>query len=271
MIIRTIVSDEEGTSSFDVTQKGQVVQIRCLPFGSGSREPHWELAIILNRIQYDNSVRVVVIRGGDDETFMAPRPAGPGKRGPVYRDPKWLWKVSTGIVRVHELMATLDKPVVAAVHGDAIGIGASLLFASDLVVAWEGARIADVHMGMGETEPYHWTTGVVPGDGGVSLVPLFLPPPLAKEFLMLARPFSAAELAALGVINHAVARDQVTAKTEELVAALLRRPAYALAWTKRMANKHVVEQLNRTLDGGVAYELINMLQYVAEGRDTFEL
>jgi enoyl-CoA hydratase len=261
----------DETSSFVVTQDGQVARIRCLPFGSGTAEPHWELATILDRLQFDNSVRVVVIRGADDETFLAPKPAGPGKRGPVYRSPEWLWRVSTGIVRVHELLATLDKPVVASVHGDAIGIGASLVFAADFAVAWEDARIADVHMGMGETEPYHWTTGVVPGDGGVSLVPLFLPPALAKEFLLLARPLSASELFRLGAINHAVPRDKVTEITEELVAALLRRPSYALAWTKRVANKHVVEQLHRTLDAGVAYELINMLQYVAEGGDCFEL
>lgn len=260
----------DETSNFEITQHGPVTTIRFLAFGSGTIEPHWELAEILNRIKYDNTVRVVVIRGADDETFLAPKPAGPGKRGPVYRSPQWLWKVSMGIVRVHELMATLDKPVVAAVHGNAIGIGASLMFAADIIVAWEDARIADVHMGMGETEPYHWTTGVVPGDGGVSLVPLFLPPALAKEFLMLARPFSARDLAALGVVNHAVPRERVNAVVDKLVAALLRRPAYALAWTKRMANKHVVEQLNLTLDGGIAYELVNMLQYVAEGEDSTE-
>jgi hypothetical protein len=47
---------------------------------------------------------------------------------------------------------------------------------------------------------------------------------------------------------------------DDIVARLLKRSAYALAWTKRIANRHVVEQLNRTLDAGAAYEMVNFLQ-----------
>ena len=260
-----------ATENFEVTRGGQVATLRCLPFGAAPSEPHWELASHLSRLQFDNSVRVVVLRGADDETFLAPAPAGPGPRGPVARSPEWMWQVATGIVRLHELFATLDKPVVAAVTGDAIGIGASLMFAADIIVARQDARIADVHMGMGETEPYHWTTGVVPGDGGAALLPLFLGPALAKEFLMLARPFTAAEFERRGVINYAVPLAEVNEQVDRIVEGLLRRPAYALAWTKRVANKHVVEQLHRTLDAGIGYEMVNMLQYVAEGGDRFSL
>lgn len=260
-----------ATSNFVLSRDGQVATIRLLPFGSGTAEPHWELATILSELQLDNTVRVVVVRGADDTSFLAPAPAGPGRRGPVYRSPSWLWQISTGIVRTHKLLAELDKPVVAVVTGDAIGIGASLLFASDMVVAREDVRVADVHLGMGETEPYHWTTGVVPGDGTGSLMPLFLSPMLAKEFLMLARPFTATQLVALGAINYAVPAAEVEPRVTSVVDGLLRRPAYALAWTKRLANQMVVDQLNRTLDAGVAFELINMLQYVAEGEDRYDL
>lgn len=262
--------------NFNLSLDGPVARIGLLPFGSGTRDgqpvdPHWELAELLNRLQYDNAVRVIVMSGADGESFLAPKPSHGAAAGPVHRSPEWLWKVATGIVRTQELMAKLDKPIVAAIKGDAIGIGSSLLFGADIIVAREDARVADVHMGMGETEPYHWTTGVVPGDGGCSLLPLFLSPPLAKEFLMLARSFDAAELARMGAINYALPLDKVDGRVGEIVAALLRRPAFALAWTKRVANMHVVEQLHRTLDAGVAYELVNMLQYVAEGKEAHAL
>ena len=262
--------------NFVLAIDGPVARIGLLPFGTAFRDgepvdPHWELAELLNHLQYDNKIRVVVMTGADGESFLAPRPSQGGTSGPAYRSPAWLWKVATGIVRVQELMAKLDKPIVAAIKGDAIGIGSSLLFGADIIIAREDARVADVHMGMGETEPFHWTTGVVPGDGGCSLLPLFLSPPLAKEYLMLARSFDAAELARLGAINYALPAADVGARVEEIVAALLKRPAFALAWTKRVANMHVVDQLHRTLDAGVAYELINMLQYVAEGGDAATL
>jgi enoyl-CoA hydratase len=132
-------------------------------------------------------------------------------------------------------------------------------------VAREDAKIADMHMGMGEVQLRNGTRvgppyGIVPGDGGVALIPLYMTPPLAKEYLMLAREFTAKELAQWGLINYAVPAGQLDQKVQEIVGRLLKRSAYALAWTKRIANRHVVEQINRTIDAGAAYEMVNFLQ-----------
>jgi enoyl-CoA hydratase/carnithine racemase len=83
---------------------------------------------------------------------------------------------------------------------------------------------------------------------------------MAKEYLMLAKPFTAAELAARGIVNYAVPAGELSAKTDEIVAALLRRSSYALAWTKRTINRRVADQLNMTLDASAAYEMVNFLQ-----------
>ena len=58
-------------------------------------------------------------------------------------------------------MAEIEKPIVARVNGDAIGFGQSLMFASDIIVAREDVRIADMHMGMGEVEPFGPPYGIV--------------------------------------------------------------------------------------------------------------
>ena len=102
--------------------------------------------------------------------------------------------------------------------------------------------------------------GIVTGDGGSSVVPLHMPIAMAKEYLMLAKPFTAAELAARGIVNYAVSAEELDAKTDEIVQALLRRSAYALAWTKRTINRRVADQLNMTLDASAAYEMVNFLQ-----------
>ena len=75
------------------------------------------------------------------------------------------------------------------------------MFASDIIVAREDARIADMHMGMGEVEPFGPPYGIVPGDGGAALVPLYMTPARAKEYLMLARAYGAGELARLGITS----------------------------------------------------------------------
>ena len=64
----------------------------------------------------------------------------------------------------------------------------------------------------------------------------------------------------MNVINYAVPEAELDAKVNELAQALLRRSAFALAWTKRTCNRHVVNQLNMTLDAAAAYEMVNFLQ-----------
>lgn len=264
---------------YNVSVENQVATIeivhlapqRALEQGLMPTDPHWELFLIMNQLRADNSVRIVVITGERDGAFMTvePPPSGAGE-GPQ-PDAPMMWDASTGIVRMHEAMAELDRPIIAKVNGEVIGLGASIMFAADLIVAREDARIVDTHLGMGEVEPYYSRNGVVPGDGGTALVPLFMSPVRAKEFLMLAREYTAADLERMGVINYAVAAAELDALVDDLVRRLLKRPAYALAWTKRVANKHVVEQLHRTLDAGVAYELINMYQLGIEGTDRTRL
>lgn len=77
---------------------------------------------------------------------------------------------------------------------------------------------------------------------------------------MLGKRFTAQELAERGIVNYAVPEAELDAKVDEIVQALLRRSSYALAWTKRIANRRVADQLNLTLDASAAYEMVNFLQ-----------
>lgn len=268
--------------NFTVAIENQVARItilhapnaRAMQAGRMPTDPHWELYQILHALKIDNTVRVVVLQGEQDGTFLVPEsfPGEPEDVLPHFDMPSSaVWKTATAIVRMHEAMAELDRPIIAKVNGDAIGLGASVLFAADLIVAREDARISDNHLGMGEVEPYLVPYGALPGDGGTALVPLHMSPARAKEFLMLAREETASDLARMGVINYAVPAAELDELVESLVERLLKRPAYALAWTKRIANKHVVDQLHRTLDAGIAYELVNIYQLVNEKSDKLTL
>jgi enoyl-CoA hydratase len=257
-----------------ITVEGQVATIRIQPLESLAREVtertdlHWELGQAFSALRGDNAVRVIVLTGAADGSFLVPprtavyaNPAGRERRN----DPARLWKVFTGILRCHEMMAAIEKPIVARVNGDAIGFGQSLMFASDIIVARDDARIVDMHVGMGEVEPYGPPYGIVPGDGGAALAPLYMTPAKAKEYLMLAKAYTATELANLGIINYAVPAAELDGVVEDIVRRLLERSAYALAWTKRVANRHVVQQLNMTLDAGAAYELATFHQIEKQG------
>ena len=259
--------------SCSVTTAGQVATITIVPpLATGGADLHWELGAVLSDLRDDLDVRVIVLTGTRDEFYVLPPTeffadrANWDKRA----DPEGAWKTFMGIVRVHQLMAEIEKPIVARVNGDAEAFGSSLVFASDLIVAVEDARVVDIHLAMDE-QPTGPGFGLVAGDGGASLVPLFTSPARAKEFLMLSEPWTGADLAARGIINRAVPRGELDATVDELVARLLKRSAYALAWTKRIVNRRVVDALNSTLDAGVAYEMVNFLQLARLGHDPMTL
>ncbi len=235
----------------------------------------WELGQAFSDLRGDNTVRVVVLTGEGGAFGLAPT-ADSYASGNATRngtDPHGSWMTFTGITRCHQTMAEMEKPIVAKVNGDAIGFAQSLAFACDLIVATEDARFVDHHMGGTITATQFGHTSqigseqfcAVPGDGGMALVPLFMSPVKAKEALMLAKTYTGKELAAMNVINYAVPVDQLDARVDELVRALLRRNASTLAWTKRVVNRHVVEQLNLTLDASVAYEMAYFGQQLHTG------
>lgn len=164
------------------------------------------------------------------------------------------------MLRTHSAMAEIEKPIIGKINGHAIGFGSSLAFACDLIVAARDAVLVDMHLGMGEVEEGGPEFGIVPGDGGASLVPLFMSPAIAKEYLMLAKRYTAQELADAKIINYAVDAAELDSVTNDLADRLLRRPSYALAWTKRVINRRIVDTLNMSLDAGAAYEMVNFLQ-----------
>ena len=254
-----------------VEPSGQVATVRIRHPKQPGGDIHWELGELFSELRGEDAIRVIVLTGELDGIFSvgpttAQYRAGMASPGSL-TDHRRLWRTFTGLVRCHEAMAALEKPIIARVNGEVMGFGPAVMFGCDFIIARRDARVGDTHLALAELEPYGAPFGIVPGDGGMALAPLFFSPPVAKEFLMLRRTFSGDELAAMHLINRAVDPADLDATVDDFVTRLLRRPAYALAWTKRVVNRHVVEQLNRTLDAGAAFEMVTFLQ--AE-RDGFE-
>jgi enoyl-CoA hydratase len=238
-------------------------------------EHHISVALAVEDLRRDDTVRVIVITGEQDGEFHAappmdllasqPRTPSNHRQGIHYgvgavRGP---WSLSLGIERLFEALSLCEKPVIAKVNGDAIAFGQSILWGCDIIVAREDAVIADSHLGMGETTDHRGdrrgpSFGMAPGDGALSFLPLFMTPAKMKEFLFLGKPYTARELADANIINYAVPLTELDGKVDELAAALLRRPARTLARVKRVANKNLVQQWNLTGDLSKAYEWLDL-------------
>ena len=228
--------------------------------GGGAHSSHTEIGAALGDLRFDNDVRVVVIKS-DAEHFYSPPPGRPRMANRVPGDD---WDLTQGLHRAYQTVIEIEKPVIAQVHGQAAGFGASLIFACDFIVAAEDAVLGDSHIGMGDGEHFplgRADSGTAPGDGGNVFVPFYLTPPLAREYLWLAKQFTGADLHRMGCFNSAVPRDQLEAEVKRYCDALLRRPAYALALSKRAFNKILAERFNLCFDLAWSYEALNFYQY----------
>jgi len=151
--------------------------------------------------------------------------------------------------RIIENILNCPKPTIAAINGDAMGLGASVALACDIQVIAEGARIADTHV----------RVGLVAGDGGTVLWPLLLGPNRAKDFLMRGKIIKGAEAHQMGLVNYVTPVDQVLAKAQEIATEINNLPPLAVRWTKVSVNKMVKQQFNLIMDAAIAYEMLSMV------------
>ena len=118
--------------------------------------------------------------GGDFNWF--PQLREPGRLEALRRDAKQL---------IWDLL-DVEIPIVAAVNGHAMGLGASIALLCDVIFMADTATIGDPHV----------KVGIVAGDGGVAIWPLALGPARAKQYLLTGDPLSAAEAERIGLINR---------------------------------------------------------------------
>jgi crotonobetainyl-CoA hydratase len=109
------------------------------------------------------------------------------------------------------LRDSLDIPVIARVNGHALGGGFEMVLGCDIVIAAE-------HAGFGLPEP---RVGRMPLDGGMTLLQRQVPTRLAMGVLLTGRRLSAAEAAAMGLVNEVVPRDKLDEAVDRWLAEIL--------------------------------------------------
>jgi 2-(1,2-epoxy-1,2-dihydrophenyl)acetyl-CoA isomerase len=117
-----------------------------------------------------------------------------------------------------------DKPVVAAVKGAAVGAGASLVLACDLVVMSTEAKLVEAFV----------HRGILPDSGAIHLLTRIVGLRKATELLMLGEPVDSATCERLGLVNRLVAPHDTDVVAEEIARRLAGGPTVMLALTKRL-------------------------------------
>jgi len=140
----------------------------------------------------------------------------------------------------------VELPIVAALNGPAVGLGASLALLCDVIFMADTATIADPHV----------RVGIVAGDGGTAIWPLVLGPARAKQFLLTGDPVTAPEALAMGLVNRVVAADALEAEALAFAARLAAGAPLAVRYTKQAVNKLVKDALNTAFDTATALEIV---------------
>jgi len=210
---------------------------------------HHELERIWIDLGDDPDVNAILLTGagkafcaGGDVKNMASRSSADSAP-----DPRRRFALNPGGARrLIERMLDVEQPIIGAINGDAVGLGATIALFCDVIVAAEKARFGDPHV----------RVGIVAGDGGAVIWPLLIGPARAKEFLMRGHLVNGAEAAKIGLVNYAVPLEEVLPKAEALARELADGPTWAIRWSKLSVNKWLKDQVNLILDASLAYEML---------------
>ncbi len=213
---------------------------------------HDELQQLFPLVSKDTSVGAVLLRGngrafcaGGDVKWMAGAASGEEENfGPVEKA-KTLLADGRNIV---DSLINLRQPLVCAVHGYAMGLGATLALCSDMVIAAEDAVFGDSHISI----------GMVPADGGTLLWPLLLPLNTAKYYLMTGKRLSGTEALRLGLIQETAPAAELDAAAHTLANSLADGPTLALEFTKSVLNKITRERADFLLETSLLMEAVTM-------------
>jgi enoyl-CoA hydratase/carnithine racemase len=166
--------------------------------------------------QADASVRAVLL-SGEGAGFCAGNDLHDFLSGPNF-------SMEHPVMGFLKGLATLGKPLLAAVHGQTIGIGVTMLLHCDLVIA---ARTTQFSM------PFV-SLGLVPEAASSLLLPRLIGPQRAAELLLLGKPFDATTAHELGLVNRVVEESGLLEAARALARSVAQQPPVALEATRRL-------------------------------------
>ncbi|ADV01011.1 enoyl-CoA hydratase [Alicycliphilus denitrificans] len=215
-----------------------------------------DLLALVREVSEDEAVRAVVLTGAGNAFCSG---ADVGKMGG--RDlagSRQRMKTMHAMVRaVHGM----DKPVVAAVCGPAVGIGFSLAMACDVVVASPGANFSQVFT----------QVGLAPDGGAIWFLARQMGFSRAKELVFSARKFTGEEAAALGLVQRLVPQESVLDEALALASQYAQGPGLALTMAKQLFAHSIAPTLEQFLEMELLVgPQLSQTRDHAEGRTAFK-
>ena len=206
---------------------------------------HWELTQVWLTIDADPEARVAVITGagkafsaGGDLELVEEMAGNPEAAERTMREASDL---------VYNLI-NLEKPVVSAINGVAVGAGLVVALLADVSIIAETARLTDGHTRL----------GVVAGDHAALIWPLLCGMAKARYYLLTSEFLDGREAERIGLVSLCVPREEVLGKASDVADKLATGSRNAVRWTKRALNNWL-RQAGPIFDQSLALEMLSFM------------
>ena len=204
---------------------------------------HWELTQVWLTIDADPAARVALVTGagrafsaGGDMSLVEEIAGNAAAATRTMREASDL---------VYNII-NLDKPVVSAINGPAVGAGLVVALLADVSIIAETARITDGHTRL----------GVAAGDHAAIIWPLLCGMAKAKYYLLTSEFLDGREAERIGLVSLCVAPDRLMDTAREVAGKLARGSQPAIRWTKRALNNWL-RQAGPIFDQSLALEILS--------------
>ncbi len=187
----------------------------------------------IDELQYDSEIRTVIITGAGDRAFCAG--ADLKERATLNQN-----EVKKFIITIRTLLSSiqyLNKPVIAAINGIALGGGTEIALASDIRIASDNAV-----MGLTETR-----LAIIPGGGGTQRLPRIIGMGKAKEMIFTGKKVDAEEALAIGLVNKICKKEELIDQCMEMADMIAETGPIAIEQAKYAMNYGIETDLNTGL------------------------
>jgi len=239
--------DEYQHLKFDLKPNGVLLVTLNRPdvLNATNARMHWELTQIWKTVDDDPAVKVVLVTGA-------------GKAFSAGGDLEMIEHMAGNAAAVSQAMreaadivynmVNLDKPIVSAINGVAVGAGLAVALMADVSIMSETARITDGHLRL----------GVGAGDHAAIIWPLLCGMAKAKYYLLTAEFIDGKEAERIGLVSLCAPADELMAKAWKVADKLAAGPQQAQRWTKRALNNWL-RVAGPIFDSSLAFEMLNFL------------
>jgi enoyl-CoA hydratase len=182
-----------------------------------------EINDIFTDLNQDNSVKVIILTGAGEKSFVAGADIKEMKDLNADEGRRWAEKGETTFLKIEQC----EKPVIAAINGFALGGGCEIAMACDIRIAAENAKFGQPEVGL----------GIIPGFGGTQRMSRLVGRGMAKYLIYTANMIKADEAYRIGLVQKVVPLASLLEEAKSLAQTIIKKSQTAVCFAKDAINR----------------------------------